>query len=165
MLCLNKKRLYYNNFQKCADEEDCYKGKDDDVNSCDSDGDDWDGQEWNGCRIPCPERGKPLHSPVFTSYKHFTKRWEWNEWIKLPVKYSDLPRTARLAVTVFDCCGNVAQGRRQVAVGSTTVKLFTRDGTLRQGPTDLRIWTHPLKANSSGNQVPLLMYPGRHFQV
>ena len=58
-----------------------------------------------------------LCSPVFTSYKHFTKRWEWNEWIKLPVKYSDLPRTARLAVTIYDCCGAGGGGadtRRQV---------------------------------------------------
>ena len=65
-----------------------------------------------------------LCSPVFTSYKHFTKRWEWNEWIKLPVKYSDLPRTARLAVTIYDCCGAGGGGadtRRQV--WTLTIKL------------------------------------------
>ena len=65
-----------------------------------------------------------LCSPVFTSYKHFTKRWEWNERIKLPVKYSDLPRTARLAVTIYDCCGAGGGGadtRRQV--WTLTIKL------------------------------------------
>ena len=84
-------------------------------------------------------------------YKHFTKRWEWNEWVKLPVKYSDLPRTARLAVTGYDCCGG--SDKRQVAVGSTTVTMFTKNGTLRQGPADLRIWTHPLPTSPNNNQV------------
>ena len=44
-----------------------------------------------------------LHLPVATSYKCFHRRWEWNEWLKLPLKYSDLPRNAVLSLSLFDC--------------------------------------------------------------
>ena len=33
-----------------------------------------------------------LHLPVSSSYKSFQRRWEWNEWLKLPLKFSDLSR-------------------------------------------------------------------------
>ena len=99
--------------------------------------------DWAGfCRFPRPG-GVPLHSPIFTSYKHFTRRWEWNEWVRLPVKYSDLPRTAMLAITVYDCSGSGGIEDplpNQMAVGGTTVSLFCKNGTLRQGPADLRVW-------------------------
>jgi phosphatidylinositol 3-kinase len=42
------------------------------------------------------ENGLPVHVPAFTAYKHFSKRWEWNQWISLPVKYSDLGRNSWL---------------------------------------------------------------------
>ncbi|XP_029530172.1 phosphatidylinositol 3-kinase catalytic subunit type 3 [Oncorhynchus nerka] len=35
--------------------------------------------------------GKPLALPVRTSYKAFSTCWNWNEWLRLPVKYPDLP--------------------------------------------------------------------------
>ena len=41
-------------------------------------------------------RGEPLHVPVFTAYKAFNNRWDWNEWLNLPVNYMDLPRDANL---------------------------------------------------------------------
>ena len=46
---------------------------------------------------------RSLHVPVFTSYKHFSsKRWDWNEWLRLPVKFKDLPRDAVLCVNIYD---------------------------------------------------------------
>lgn len=80
--------------------------------------------------------GQPLALPVRTSYKYFNTRWNWNEWVTLPVKYSDLPRNAVLALTVWDCYGP----RKAVPIGGSTVSLFGKHGTLRQGMHDLKVW-------------------------
>ena len=85
-----------------------------------------------------------LHLPVATSYKHFTKRWEWNEWIQLPLKYSDLPRNALLCLTIYDCGGSMKESGKnrnlRTAIGGTTISLFGKKGLLRQGQMDLRVW-------------------------
>lgn len=81
--------------------------------------------------------GEPLALPVTTSYKAFTNRWNWNEWVTLPVYYSDLPRNAMLAMTIYDCAG---PGKVMV-VGGTTISLFGKHGMLRQGMFDLRVWS------------------------
>lgn len=80
--------------------------------------------------------GVPLALPVTTSYKAFTNRWNWNEWVSLPVYFSDLPRNATLAMTIYDCAG---PGKVMV-VGGTTISLFGKHGMLRQGMFDLRVW-------------------------
>lgn len=53
--------------------------------------------------------GKPLALPVRPSYKAFSMRWNWNEWLNLPVKYPDWPRNAQVALTIWDVLG---QGRQ-----------------------------------------------------
>ena len=75
-----------------------------------------------------------LHLPVATSYKCFHRRWEWNEWLKLPLKYSDLPRNAVLSLSLFDCVG----GRRQ-KLATTEVSLFSKKGIYREGQVDLQM--------------------------
>ncbi|XP_050435673.1 phosphatidylinositol 3-kinase catalytic subunit type 3 [Adelges cooleyi] len=79
---------------------------------------------------------KPLSLPVFTSYKHFTNRWSWNEWVILPIQFSDLPRNALLTLTVYDCAGP----NTMTAVGGTSISLFGKHGVFRQGMIDLRVW-------------------------
>ncbi|XP_050664741.1 phosphatidylinositol 3-kinase catalytic subunit type 3 isoform X2 [Leptidea sinapis] len=86
------------------------------------------------CQVLCD--GVPLALPVTTSYKAFSNRWNWNEWITLPVCYSDLPRNAILAMSIYDCAG---PGKVMV-VGGTTISLFGKHGMLRQGMFDLRVW-------------------------
>ncbi|KXJ06048.1 Phosphatidylinositol 3-kinase catalytic subunit type 3, partial [Exaiptasia diaphana] len=86
------------------------------------------------CRIYAD--GQPLSLPTSTSYRPFSTRWNWNEWIKLPIKYPDLPRNAQLAFTIWDIYGP----RKAVPVGGTTVSLFGKYGTLRHGMHDLRVW-------------------------
>lgn len=95
--------------------------------------------------------GKPLALPVRTSYKAFSTRWKWvlscfcilsaltlqkrdfgiptflqswNEWLRLPVKYPDLPQNAQVALTVWDIYGP----GKAVPVGGTTVTLFGKYG-------------------------------------
>ncbi|TNN72033.1 Phosphatidylinositol 3-kinase catalytic subunit type 3 [Liparis tanakae] len=80
--------------------------------------------------------GKPLALPVRTSYKAFSTRWNWNEWLRLPVKYPDLPQSAQVALTVWDVYGP----GRAVPVGGTTVTLFGKYGMFRQGMHDLKVW-------------------------
>lgn len=48
----------------------------------------------------------------------------WNEWLKLPIKYPDLPRNAQLAFTIWDIYGP----RKAVPVGGTTVSLYGKYG-------------------------------------
>uniref|UniRef100_A0A673Z0J2 Phosphatidylinositol 3-kinase catalytic subunit type 3 n=1 Tax=Salmo trutta TaxID=8032 RepID=A0A673Z0J2_SALTR len=80
--------------------------------------------------------GKPLALPVLTSYKAFSTRWNWNEWLRLPVKYPDLPQSAQVALTVWDVYGP----GRATPVGGTTVTLFGKYGMFRQGMHDLKVW-------------------------
>lgn len=80
--------------------------------------------------------GRPLALPVHTAYKHFTSRWNWNQWVTLPISYSDLPRDAQLCISLYDCAGP----GRQLPVGGTTISLFGKHGVFRQGMLDLRVW-------------------------
>lgn len=75
-----------------------------------------------------------LHLPVSTSYKSFQRRWEWNEWLKLPVRYSDLPRDAILSISVYDCNG----GNRE-RLAKAQMALFGKKGIYREGQLDLRM--------------------------
>ena len=50
--------------------------------------------------------------------------FSWNEWLKLPVKYPDLPRNAQLAFNIYDVYGP----QKAVLVGGTTVSLFGKHG-------------------------------------
>ncbi|GAB6032406.1 Phosphatidylinositol 3-kinase catalytic subunit type 3 [Chamberlinius hualienensis] len=94
--------------------------------------------------------GNPLALPVRTSYKYFNKRWEWNEWLTLPVKYSDLPRNAMLTFTIWDCYGP----RRALPIGGTTVPLFGKHGVLRQGIHDLKVWPDVLADGRMNTTTP-----------
>uniref|UniRef100_A0A8C4ZNN8 Phosphatidylinositol 3-kinase catalytic subunit type 3 n=1 Tax=Gadus morhua TaxID=8049 RepID=A0A8C4ZNN8_GADMO len=60
----------------------------------------------------------------------------WNEWLRLQVKYPDLPQSAQVALTVWDVYGP----GRAVPVGGTTVTLFGKYGMFRQGMHDLKVW-------------------------
>ncbi|XP_042237870.1 phosphatidylinositol 3-kinase catalytic subunit type 3-like [Homarus americanus] len=80
--------------------------------------------------------GRELTLPVRTSYKPFSARWNWNEWLTLPLRFSDLPRNAVLALTIYDTYGP----RRNEPIGGTTISFFGKHGVFRQGLHDLRVW-------------------------
>lgn len=107
--------------------------------------------------------GQPLCLPTRTSYKPFSTRWNWNEWLKLPVKYPDLPRNAQACFTIWDVYGP----RKAIPVGGTTVSLFGKHGTQRRGMHDLKVWpgveadgqkstTTPGKSTSGEDQMSRL---------
>ncbi|XP_049792140.1 phosphatidylinositol 3-kinase catalytic subunit type 3 isoform X1 [Schistocerca nitens] len=94
--------------------------------------------------------GRPIALPVSTSYKSFSTRWNWNEWLTLPVMFSDLPRNALLALTIYDCVG---PGKMQ-PVGGTTISLFGKHGVFRQGMIDLRVWPNQEADGRSPSSTP-----------
>ncbi|XP_073996112.1 phosphatidylinositol 3-kinase 59F [Rhodnius prolixus] len=93
---------------------------------------------------------RPLSLPVWSSYKPFTNRWNWSEWITLPVMFSDLPKNALLAMTVYDCVGPADMR----PVGGTTVSLFGKHGVFRQGMLDLKVWPHKIADGSENTTTP-----------
>ncbi|XP_067630507.1 phosphatidylinositol 3-kinase catalytic subunit type 3 [Eurosta solidaginis] len=106
-------------------------------------------------RLQVFNKNRPYCLPVTTSYKAFTKRWSWNEWVTLPLQFSDLPRTAMLALTILDCAG---PGKTTV-VGGTSISLFGKNGLFRQGMFDLRVWldiegdgSYPSKTPGKGKE-------------
>lgn len=87
-------------------------------------------------KVQCFNKGKPFGLPVTTSYKAFTKRWSWNEWLTLPFSFCELPRNAVLAFTIYDCVG---PGKTSI-VGGTVISIFGKHGIFREGMFDLKVW-------------------------
>ncbi|XP_005106443.1 phosphatidylinositol 3-kinase catalytic subunit type 3 [Aplysia californica] len=94
--------------------------------------------------------GLPITLPVQTSHKSFTSRWNWNEWLSLPIKFSDLPRDALLAFTVWDYYGTEGM----IPIGATTVPVFGKRGTLRKGMHDLKVWPESVPDVASPSSTP-----------
>ncbi|XP_055620148.1 phosphatidylinositol 3-kinase catalytic subunit type 3 [Toxorhynchites rutilus septentrionalis] len=92
--------------------------------------------------------GKRIGLPVISSYRSFSSRWSWNEWLTLPILFSDLTRYSILAITVYDCSGNQND---ETVVGGTSISLFGKTGVLRQGLYDLKMWP---EVRADGNYPP-----------
>ncbi|OAK97331.1 phosphatidylinositol 3-kinase [Phaeosphaeriaceae sp. SRC1lsM3a] len=89
---------------------------------------------------------KPLTVPVQTAYKSFKNARIWNEWLQLPVTYSNLPLSAQIAITVWDLspAEDKETNLHSVPFGGTTIPLFDKDNTLHKGRQRCRI--HRFKA-------------------
>ncbi|XP_039299622.1 phosphatidylinositol 3-kinase catalytic subunit type 3 isoform X1 [Nilaparvata lugens] len=94
--------------------------------------------------------GRPISLPVSTSYKSFTNRWNWSEWVTLPLMFSDLPRNALLCLTIYDCIGP----SNMKPVGGTTISLFGKHGVFRQGMMDLQVWRNQVADGSPNTKTP-----------
>ena len=82
------------------------------------------------------EDGRPLFIPMKTSYRPFKNKWNWNEWLVLPLKYKDLPRHAQIGFTIWD----LHPPKTPVPIGGTTLDLFGKLGSLRKGRYKLHLW-------------------------
>ncbi|KIH87667.1 phosphatidylinositol 3-kinase [Sporothrix brasiliensis 5110] len=82
---------------------------------------------------------KPLTVPIQTAYRPFKSERKWNEWLRLPIRYSGLPANATVAVTVWDISpagsgsGTAASPGHAVPFGGTTIPLFDKDNQLHKG--------------------------------
>lgn len=70
----------------------------------------------------------------------------WNEWLTVPIKYSTLPLTSQLAITIWDLSptgGGGAQGHA-IPFGGTTLPLFDKENQLQKGKQ--KCYVHRRKA-------------------
>lgn len=101
-------------------------------------------------KCQCFNKGIPFGLPVNTSYKAFTKRQSWNEWISLPFNFCDIPRDLTLGFTIFDCIG---PGEMSV-VGGTVISMFGNHGIFREGMFDLRVWPNVEADGAESTKTP-----------
>ena len=80
-----------------------------------------------------------------TSYVEMTNRWDYYQWLELPVHVCDLPRHAKLVFTVWD---SKSPGE-MVCIGTATVDVFDAFGQMNTGKKDLRIVEDPSKEDSA----------------
>jgi phosphatidylinositol 3-kinase len=106
---------------------------------------------------------KPLTVPVQTAYKSFKNARVWNEWLRLPITYANLPASAQIAITVWDLspAEDPDSDRHAIPFGGTTIPLFDKDNTLHKGRQRCRL--HRLKAADglSSTTTPWVIPPAR----
>eukprot|EP01135_Chromosphaera_perkinsii_P000665 Nk52_evm32s147 gene=Nk52_evmTU32s147 len=93
-----------------------------------------------------------------TSYKPFKNKWNWGEWLVLPLKYKDLSRCAQIGFTVWD----LHPPNRTVPIGGATLSLFDDLGALQKGRHKLHLWEGRAaslgkSASTGGNNNSLLV--------
>uniref|UniRef100_A0A6A7FT86 Phosphatidylinositol 3-kinase catalytic subunit type 3 n=1 Tax=Hirondellea gigas TaxID=1518452 RepID=A0A6A7FT86_9CRUS len=81
----------------------------------------------------------PFSLQVETAFKEMRERWDWYEWLELPVLVSDLPRNATLVFTVWD---SKIPGE-MFCIGTTSVRLFDANGEMNTGMKNLRLVEDP----------------------
>jgi phosphatidylinositol 3-kinase len=106
---------------------------------------------------------KPLTVPVQTKYRTFKNARIWNEWLSLPVTYSNLPATAQLAITVWDLspAEDKQTNLHAVPFGGTTIPLFDKDNTLQKGRQRCRIHRFKAADGLSSTTTPWVIPPAR----
>ncbi|KAF2203506.1 phosphatidylinositol 3-kinase-like protein [Delitschia confertaspora ATCC 74209] len=106
---------------------------------------------------------KPLTVPVQTSYKSFKNARIWNEWLSLPVTYSNLPLSAQLAITIWDLSPAEAgeSNLHAVPFGGTTIPLFDSDNTLQKGRQRCKVHRHKAADGLSSSMTPWVNPPAR----
>jgi len=106
---------------------------------------------------------KPLTVPIQTAYKPFKHARIWNEWLSLPITYSDLPLSAQLAITIWDLSPAEAgeSNLHAVPFGGTTIPLFDNDSTLQKGRQRCRIHRHKAADGLSSSTTPWVIPPAR----
>jgi len=63
---------------------------------------------------------KPLTLPIRTSRQLSEEDGRWDQWVTFPLKYSDLPLSSQIAITVW----RTYAPRKAAPIGGTTFKLF-----------------------------------------
>ncbi|KAF2187366.1 phosphatidylinositol 3-kinase [Zopfia rhizophila CBS 207.26] len=106
---------------------------------------------------------KPLTVQAQTVYKSFKNARVWNEWLTLPVTYSNLPLSAQLAITVWDLspAEDKDSNHHAIPFGGTTIPLFDKDNTLQKGRQRCRLHRHKAADGLSSTTTPWVIPPAR----
>uniref|UniRef100_H2YNJ3 Phosphatidylinositol 3-kinase catalytic subunit type 3 n=1 Tax=Ciona savignyi TaxID=51511 RepID=H2YNJ3_CIOSA len=108
----------------------------------------------------------PICLPVQTAYRHYTTSagrslHSWNEWLRLPVRFSELPRHAVATVTVWDTHGP----GKALPVGGSTIPLFGKYGTFKKGRHDICIWPDVVADGRTPTSTPYKAPPHASKQM
>jgi len=100
---------------------------------------------------------------VRTAYKSFKNARIWNEWLSLPITYSNLPVSAQLAITVWDLspAEEKTSDDHAIPFGGTTIPLFDKDNTLQKGRQRCRIHRFHAADGLSNTTTPWVTPPAR----
>ena len=106
---------------------------------------------------------KPLTVPVQTAYKSFKNARVWNEWLRLPITYANLPASAQIAITVWDLspAEDRDSDRHAIPFGGTTIPLFDKDNTLHKGRQRCRLHRFKAADGLSSTTTPWVIPPAR----
>jgi phosphatidylinositol 3-kinase len=104
-----------------------------------------------------------LTLPVQTAYKPFKTGRSWQEWLTVPISYSDVPLSAQIALTVWDLSptGGPGADGHAIPFGGTTIPLFDKDSTLQKGRQRCKIHRHVKADGSSNTTTPWIIPPPR----
>ncbi|KAF1987913.1 phosphatidylinositol 3-kinase [Aulographum hederae CBS 113979] len=99
---------------------------------------------------------KPLTVPVQTPYKAFKNGRVWNEWLTLPIQYTDVPLSSQIAITIWDLSPVGGEGSHFHAIpfGGTTIPFFDKDSTLYKGRQRCRVHRHKQADGLSSTSTP-----------
>ncbi|KAF0701276.1 Aste57867_8205 [Aphanomyces stellatus] len=93
-----------------------------------------------------------------------TAVWDQPTWFRSKMKVRDIPRSARLVVTMFgakkDSAGRVSPDERE-CIGTTAVNLFDVDGLLVQGDTYVQLLSNVYKCVTG--PVPHIVDPAKPY--
>jgi phosphatidylinositol 3-kinase len=87
----------------------------------------------------------------------------WNEWLTLPVRYSNLPLSSQLAITVWDLSPAGGAGARGHAIpfGGTTLPLFDKDNALQKGRQKCYLHRRKAADGLANSSTPSTIPPAR----
>eukprot|EP01100_Stratorugosa_tubuloviscum_P003480 TRINITY_DN1848_c0_g3_i1.p1 TRINITY_DN1848_c0_g3~~TRINITY_DN1848_c0_g3_i1.p1 ORF type:complete len:812 (+),score=322.00 TRINITY_DN1848_c0_g3_i1:50-2485(+) len=99
---------------------------------------------------------KYISYPIQTPFKYFTDKYSWDEELKFPIKFKDLPVTTQLLLKVYDIYGPC----KAVIVGQAYFKLFSKSRTLRTGMQKVLLCTDPqiISTRVQTNEAATLNY-------
>jgi len=106
---------------------------------------------------------KPLTVPVQTAYKPFKAERKWNEWLILPIKYSTLPLSSQLSITIWDISPTGGEGSHGHAIpfGGTTIPLFDKENQLQKGRQKCHIHRQKAADGLDASSTPSTIIPNR----
>ncbi|RKF72252.1 Phosphatidylinositol 3-kinase, root isoform [Golovinomyces cichoracearum] len=102
---------------------------------------------------------KPLSVPVQTAYKPFKNERRWNEWLKLPIKYSTLPLSTQLAITVWDLSPNGGERAcgHAIPFGGTTLPMFDSENQLQKGRQKCHLHSWKIADGLNATKTPSII--------
>lgn len=122
---------------------------------------------------------KPLTVPVQTAYKSFRNERRWNEWLEVPIYFSQLPISSQLAITVWDLspterkagwsCISPADWlenkSHHIPFGGTTVRLFDQENHLLKGRQKCHLHRGKAADGLDSSSTPSIISPPRRIEA